>query len=175
MKWIQLTYLIPIRPKSSPLILSESMLRSVFVCSLLLFGTVLSAQSIQRSTLSAFGGSTSTNGVVMQTCVGQPSPTANRQGFIQPPLVKTKQKNAIQNIRVYPLPSNDMVSLEFSFKEGDLIHVFDMNAAIIAQYDLQQNENIATFSLGQFGAGRYSAVVYRSGERIALGTIIITK
>jgi hypothetical protein len=151
------------------------MLRSVFVCSLLLFGTVLSAQSIQRSTLSAFGGSTSTNGVVMQTCVGQPSPTANRQGFIQPPLVKTKQKNALQNIRVYPLPSNDMVSLEFSFKEGDLIHVFDMNAAIIAQYDLQQNENIATFSLGQFGAGRYSAVVYRSGERIALGTIIITK
>jgi hypothetical protein len=40
---------------------------------------------------------------------------------------------------------------------------------------MQQNENIATFSLGQFGAGRYSAVVYRSGERIALGTIIITK
>lgn len=68
-----------------------------------------------------------------------------------------------------------MVSLEFSFKDGDLIHVFDMNAAIVAQHGLHKNENIATFSLGQFGAGRYSAVVYRSGERIALGTIVITK
>jgi len=151
------------------------MLRSVFVCSFLLIGTVLSAQSIQRSTISAFGGSTTTNGVVMQTCVGQPSPTANRQGFIQPPLVKTKQKNALQSIRVYPLPSNDIVSLEFSYLAGDLIHVFDMNAALVAQYEVQQNEKTTRFSLGQFGAGRYSAVVYRDGNRIAFGTIVITK
>lgn len=151
------------------------MLRSVFVCSFLFIGTVLSAQTIQRSTLSAFGGSTSTNGVVMQTCVGQPSPTTNRQGFIQPPLAKTQKKNPLQNIRVFPLPSNDVVSLEFSFKEGDLIHVFDMNAALIAQHSVRENENFASFSLGQFGAGRYSAVVYRNGAQIAFGTIVITK
>lgn len=151
------------------------MLRSVFVCSFLFIGTVLSAQTIQRSTLSAFGGSTSTNGVVMQTCVGQPSPTTKRQGFIQPPLAKTQKKNPLQNIRVFPLPSNDVVSLEFSFKEGDLIHVFDMNAALITQHSVSENENLASFSLGQFGAGRYSAVVYRNGAQIAFGTIVITK
>lgn len=151
------------------------MLRSVFVFSLSLACFNVSGQSIQRSTLSSLGSTSVKEGVVMQTCVGQPSPTGNRQGFIQPPLAKTNFKNAMQSIRVYPLPAIDQVKLDFSFRENDLILVYDLNASIVTQVEVHSNESSIGISLGQHGAGRYSAVVYRDGSSIALGTIVITK
>jgi hypothetical protein len=142
---------------------------------LLLVGINLSGQSIQRSTLSAFGSSTAQNGVVMQTCVGQPSPTNHRQGFIQPPLAKTKVKNAMSNVRVYPVPSQGSVTLEYNFKSDDEIRVYDMNSSLVFAQTLLSDQSDVNFFLDHNGAGRYSAVVYRDGNGIALGTIVITK
>lgn len=140
-----------------------------------LTGITLSGQSIQRSTLSAFGSSAAQNGVVMQTCVGQPSPTTHRQGFIQPPMSKTKVKNAMANLRVYPVPSQGSITLEYNFKSGDEIRVYDMNSSLVFAQTISSDQFDVKLDLDGNGAGRYSSVVYRDGNGIALGTIVITK
>ncbi len=131
----------------------------------------VSAQTIGRSTLSAFGNTVANDGIFIQQTVGQPAAVSNhyapneigiRQGFQQP--LYFSVAHASLAVRVYPNPNNGQFS--FSMTDGALLPfkytLFDMHGKHILTGISEYNERV-DIQLSAIESGIYHLQVYQNG------------
>jgi hypothetical protein len=134
---------------------------AVILCNMV---NLVNAQSITRSTISAFGGSNQLGETTFQYTVGQSSNTSVsidqgvgiRQGFIQPCLSKNLRNELEQiNVLIYPNPCKDFIYLEGDLASIDEIKLMDMHGRTILtqqKFDIQSEYmlNVSNVSSGLY-------------------------
>ena len=128
-------------------------------------------QSVARQTIQVTGKSIqSGSSVMLQSSTGQPSPTQNRQGFIQPPyFVQTK---GINLLKAYPSPTLGLCTVEFEFEYEDQLQVIDMNGRPVFILTIQKTEARSVIDLSEFSSGKYILRIVRRGESVAEGNLL---
>jgi hypothetical protein len=129
------------------LLFSRKLVWGVFIISLLCLPTSTQAQSIQRQSISSYGGSVISGTISFMQTAGQPYGTTGSygeeasilQGFQQPVVftVENIDPEPLKslNLNVYPNPANYYITLESrEVIENSFIQVTDMQGNIILSH-----------------------------------------
>ena len=143
-----------------------------FLCFLLFSASwALNAQSISRQTIQVAGKSmVHSSGVVVESSVGQPSPTNDRQGFIQPPFFR--QTSSGETLKVYPSPTAGLATIEFSFKGNELVTLTDEQGRLIQSFFIPDEVTTYPIDLTGRSAGKFYLQILRNEKQVASGTLI---
>jgi hypothetical protein len=157
------------------------MLFKAILAVLLLFPLISSAQSIGRSTMGSFGGSSTNGTTTIQSTGGQGSSTETgvsgsttlRQGFIQP--VSFQEISDEIGVNLYPNPTNGVFSFETSLDQNDAysFSLTDENGKSILSGDGQGNV-LKEINLSNYPSGSYFLSI-DSNKGNALSKIILIR
>lgn len=158
--------------------------RTVYLLLLLLSSTICNSQSLIRSSINSFGGSTSYNNILLRQSVGQSSNTGNisnsqtlRQGFQQPLYGTTPyaQSNTSSiSIKLFPNPASTSTQLivEGNLKSYDIVITSLIGSQVLKIQSNQLSNIIDCNSLLQ---GTYIVSIVKNNTVLSSIKLIIQK
>lgn len=148
-------------------------MKHVFAIIFLVLGFTSSAQRLQRQTIQVAGASISGGGnTLLQSCIGQSSPTTTFQGFIQSAARKTQSRGV--DLKVFPNPTDDVLFIGFNAQVGDEIELYDNRGVKLQEYRLNQIQ-IVQLDVTSLPAGNYFIKINRANSWVGTKKFIKSK
>ncbi|CAN5468650.1 hypothetical protein BH10BAC1_BH10BAC1_07490 [soil metagenome] len=88
-----------------------------------------------------------------------------------------QETSQINLLGLYPNPSNGLMQLDYSLNVGEVgeLKIFDVTGRLVAQYNLNANENILQINQNILNDGLYLYQVLTNGQVVGSDKLIITK
>ena len=138
-----------------------------------MFFVHVSGQSIIRQTLQIAGSTQTYPGrVIIQSSIGQSSPTTNHQGFIQSR--RKIPKDNMLGLRLFPNPGFGKFQIDFQFETNDAIKIYQNDGQEVYNSSTAKT-SLMVIDITNLSAGKYTIVIMRNRDVIALDNLILIK
>ncbi|MEZ4805384.1 MAG: T9SS type A sorting domain-containing protein [Bacteroidia bacterium] len=140
------------------------------------------AQTLIRQSLGSVGGSSTAEGITVQSTVGQASATSTahgkdggiRQGFIQSPSKFIVSAKPIPSVLIYPNPSSGLFTIDMEFEPGDFYVVYSSLGTKVAEQQITSSCTFQMCDISNYSTGVYTVSIFRKNKIIQTNKIIIS-